>query len=279
VETSGVSQGPEGKKAMMKALREKLSGIKQEGRFSASMIAMWDYVLAYHQSEESGTLDPCFTAGPCCDAFPYVPDGLESQGVVLQADSVVADLGCFGGYGLYDFARRRMKANLPVPAMMGIDKDPGSIDLSRQMAGIWAQEYRISFYEADAVSLPVQSASVDMIISRLLLPYVRVRETLKEISRVLKPGGVALFQLHSFEYYFMQMRANIRNPSTMFYYTRPVLSGIAAACTGTQPENKWFSETAMTAGMMERWAANEGLSRIWAGGFSLKPMVIYRKIR
>lgn len=259
------------------ALREMIRGVSREDRVPAAMIRMWDYVLDYHQSEESGRLDPRFFASPNCDAIPYVPVDLENLGIVIKADSQVVDLGCFGGYGLYDFMNRRLKAGLPVPSMLGVDQNPQSIDFSRQMAGIWAQENKVLFCMADASAMPVQPESADLIIARLLLPYVRVRETLREIRRVLKPGGVALFQLHSFGYYLNQMRLNVKSPSSLFYYARPVFSGITAACTGVQLKNKWLSETAMTTGMMERWAEKERLKQIWQGGFTQKPLTIYRK--
>ncbi len=47
---------------------------------------------------------------------------------------------------------------------------------------------------ADAANLPLQNSSVDLVVSGLMLPWCNDNEAVfKEVSRVLKPGGLFLF--------------------------------------------------------------------------------------
>ena len=52
-----------------------------------------------------------------------------------------------------------------------------------------------------AEALPFQSASIDVVICRLVLPYTHNAATLSEISRVLRNGGALLLKYHHARYY------------------------------------------------------------------------------
>lgn len=98
----------------------------------------------------------------------------------------VLDVGCgwgedavwFGGQGAYVFA---------------IDISGNSLFLARQLASRKGVGARVRFMKAAAEYLPFNDCSFDVIFGRGTLHHVEVAGALKEVYRVLKPGGVACF--------------------------------------------------------------------------------------
>jgi len=76
-------------------------------------------------------------------------------------------------------------------SVTGIDIDPQQIELAKKGAsGI----NNIRYYEADATSLPFENKRFDVILSFGVLHHVENwLEALKEIRRILKPGGYFLY--------------------------------------------------------------------------------------
>lgn len=92
----------------------------------------------------------------------------------LQPQATVLDLGCGRGsfhYAAYPFATLAMDVSLPDPDL----RQTGS---------------RIHYFRGDSSALPLPDHSVDMVISHHTMEHFPdYRTTLKEIGRVLKPGG------------------------------------------------------------------------------------------
>lgn len=252
-------------------LRATLDGYAPLGQSAQYAIRMWRFAL----SAAAKGVDP--EVNGQCDAVPYVPVVPEDLGLVLTRKSQMLDLGCLGGYGLYDFARRRRADGKAVPRMVGADLDPDSVRLGREIAEVWAGDDDVTFHEVNAESLPFEDSSFDLVVARLLLPYVRMRPAMGEIMRVLKPGGVVLLQLHSFSYYWRGLLLHRSRASQAWYYLRPLLSGLWFGITRRQPCHRWFSETALTPWCMAVWGRKLGLRDVWRGGFSQKPLVALRK--
>ena len=257
---------------MIQELREKLEALKCDCESFKYISIMWGYAL---DVEESGGL------GIVCDenlnALPYMPVEAELIGINLVAGSRVLDVGCLGGYGLFDFTMRRKKAGCPVPRMAGIDVDACSVAVSCGMAGIWGHGLDVSFCEGKSENIPFKSGEFDIVMARGLLPYVRMESTLSEIARVLKPSGAAVIQIHSFGYYWYRFFGVFGKPMAMLYYLRPLISGIWMCCTGRQPRNRLLSETALTSRMLVRLCGKYGLALVWKSDFKRKPLMIFRK--
>jgi SAM-dependent methyltransferase len=75
----------------------------------------------------------------------------------------------------------------------GVDQEPEMVELARKHAAEAELTDRVQFVCADAHSLPFPDDSVDLIVSRGMLPFLRDQAlAMRECYRVLKPGGVAL---------------------------------------------------------------------------------------
>ncbi|MFC4294131.1 class I SAM-dependent methyltransferase [Novosphingobium tardum] len=109
--------------------------------------------------------------------------------IVPQAAGDVFELGCGGGLnlGLMDPAR--------ITSFAGIDPTPELLDDTRRVAqerGI-AADLRAGMGEA----IPFADASFDTVVTTFTLCSVQEHaQTLREIRRVLRPGGTALFLEH-----------------------------------------------------------------------------------
>jgi ubiquinone/menaquinone biosynthesis C-methylase UbiE len=105
---------------------------------------------------------------------------------VTQADRRVLDIGCGAGQTL-------IATNFgPGTTVIGLDLDKSALSLGRQLDG------RINFVCARAESLPIQGERLDLVFSRVALPYMHIHETLSEMRRVLKTDGRIWLVLHPY---------------------------------------------------------------------------------
>lgn len=103
----------------------------------------------------------------------------------LRAGETVLDLGSGAGFDVFLAAREVG----PTGRVIGIDMTPEMIEKARanaKRAGIANVEFRRGQIEA----LPVEDASVDLVISNCVINLVPdKRAAYREIARVLRPGG------------------------------------------------------------------------------------------
>jgi SAM-dependent methyltransferase len=103
----------------------------------------------------------------------------------IRAGETVLDIGCGAGMDLLLAARRVG----PTGRAIGVDMTDAMIERARasaRAAGLAQVEVR----KGDATSLPVESASVDVVISNGVINLVPEKQrAFDEIVRVLKPGG------------------------------------------------------------------------------------------
>ena len=227
---------------------------------------MWKYTID-HQAE----------AKSADNVLPYMPVVPEQYGVELTASSLVVDVGCLGGYGMFDFVRRRLADDKPIPRLVGIDIDMTSLSMARRMADVWSREPGVEFMCAKSEHLGVASQSVDIIIARLLLPYVAIRETLDEFARVIRPGGLMIIQIHTSAYYRQRLLQHPRQITNWIYHIRPLLSGAFFAVTGRQPAWRRFRETAMTMRHLLALQPLREMVEVWRDSDLQKPLVVLRK--
>jgi SAM-dependent methyltransferase len=209
--------------------------------------------------------------------FPYVPCSLERFGLHLTASSRVLDVGCLGGFGLFDFAVRRQRRRHPVPRMVGIDIDPGSLALGTALARHWARPHQVSLAAASGETLPFQTGSFDLVIARSVLQYLRIQPALTELGRVVRSGGLVLIQVHAPFYYLHQILRHVKLPLQAAYYGRAFMSGMLFSASAVQPQHRWFREAAMTAGCLEAMCQEVGLAPLWSDQGLRRPLALFER--
>ena len=102
---------------------------------------------------------------------------------IPQNPKVIVDLGCGTGY-----ATRKMHQQCPHARVMGIDFAQNMLHQAKKEGG------DILWICADAESLPLSDQSCDLVFSSLMLQWcTNLNQTLHELYRLLKPGGLLLF--------------------------------------------------------------------------------------
>jgi SAM-dependent methyltransferase len=236
----------------------------------AYLIRMWREALA----EADGLERP-----PGSDplVFPYVPLSPERFGLRLTAASRVLDLGCLGGYGLFDFALRRMRRRHPVPRMVGVDVDTESLALGATLARHWARPRQVTFTRASGETLPFETGGFDLVIARSVLQYLRIQPALAELARVVRPGGLVLIQVHAPAYYLHQMARHLKQPLQAAYYGRALASGMLFSASCVQPRHRWFREAAMTGRRLFSLCEGLGLDSLWSNQALRRPLALFQR--
>jgi ubiquinone/menaquinone biosynthesis C-methylase UbiE len=127
---------------------------------------------------------------PCYDVFTTLFGAKDAQWqLVAQAalppDGTVLEIGCGTGNVLL-LARRAA----PGAVLIGLDPDPKALAIARRKASRAGVEIRLDRGFAD--QLPYADGSVDRVLSSLMLhhlPATQKLDALREVRRVLKPGG------------------------------------------------------------------------------------------
>lgn len=127
--------------------------------------------IDYHLRELDIALDPN-------DARNVLPP-------LLDSDRVIVDIGCGIGQSF-------IALNCTDRICIGIDVDEDAIRY-----GIENYGNRINYLLTDATRIPLPANSVDLVFSRVSLPYTNIPRVFDEIRRVLRPGGRVWMTLHS----------------------------------------------------------------------------------
>src|SRR5258705_1647679 len=121
--------------------------------------------------------------------------GLESLKAVLGLNvSRVLDVGCGAGQDLLPFAASAF--------CVGVDLSPEAGHAMRELFRGLGLSAKVAFTRAVAEALPFQSASFDLVICRLALPYNDNSRSLAEMARVLCLEGVLLLKFHHARFYW-----------------------------------------------------------------------------
>jgi SAM-dependent methyltransferase len=218
--------------------------------------------------------------GPHCDplAFPYVPFLPEQFGLSLSATSRVLDLGCLGGFGLFDFTVRRERQHLPVPRLFGLDVDTESLTLGVEMARTWARPGTLLFERGTGESMPYESGGFDLVIARSVLQYLRIEPAMSELARVVRPGGLVLIQVHALGYYLHQIARHMGTPLQAAYYARALVSGMIFSTSCVQPRHRWFREAAMTYDCLLGLCRSVGLELVWSNRNARRPLALFVRV-
>ena len=123
-----------------------------------------------------------------------------------------------------------------------------------------------------AEALPFATASFDVVICRLALPYADVRRALGEMARVLRAGGALVLQIHCLRYYLAHA-LGARNWRTLVHALRAIASGGAFELTSWQP-----GETFLRVGKLARLLAVAGVEMMEVSGWDrAAPLVLGRR--
>ncbi len=100
---------------------------------------------------------------------------------------VCLDLGCNTGLGIRQLAKQYKSMRFPI----GIDIAMGMLQQAKARTRWWN---KCRYVAGDAAQLPLASASVDLVYAALVLHWCSdTMSVLREVSRVLRPGGVFVF--------------------------------------------------------------------------------------
>jgi ubiquinone/menaquinone biosynthesis C-methylase UbiE len=196
--------------------------------------------IAYH----IGELEIARAPGDPRHVLPALPESFES----------ILDLGCGIGQTL-------IACDLPLKTFAcGVDVDEEALAYGRKMSD------HISFVRASGERLPFADGSFDVVISRVTVPQMHVPVALREISRVLKPGGHVWLSLHSMKWALRRAGDSLRERSlkNFVYQFYVMANGALFHFTGRQfrfPLNG-RCESFQTVGRFTRAMKEAGFERV-----------------
>jgi ubiquinone/menaquinone biosynthesis C-methylase UbiE len=163
---------------------------------------------------------------------------------VVPQGSLVLDVGCGAGQTLI--------AAYPGGHCYGLDLDLEALQLGRSLSR------DVNFVQGRSEAMPYTDAKFDFVIARVSLAYTNISQSLREIRRVLKPGGVVWMVLHPFEVPWKAVKHSSWKGKLFFVYI--VLNSLLFHFLGHQIP--WF-------GRYESFQTERGIKRtLRRAGFS-----------
>ena len=134
----------------------------------------------------------------------------------FSAGSLVLDVGCGVGDQMNEIASQNCRA-------VGIDIDHQSLQKCR--------ERKLNVASGVAESIPFENGCLDGVVCKVVLPYTRENEAIREFGRVLKAGGRAYLVGHGAGYYLYYL---VASPSfkEKFYALRSLVNTWCWLITG-----------------------------------------------
>lgn len=168
----------------------------------------------------------------------------------------VLDVGCGGGQDMIPFAAAGASC-------VGIDISHESGVFGRTLFAAHYPNIPVHFATSTAEHLPFPSDHFDALVCRVAIPYTDNRVAIREMARVLRPGGVLLLKTHHFWYYVDKAKKAIRARSllSLVHSLRVMLTGAIYHLTGWQPSGGLLlRETFLTEGMLRKELRSAGLA-------------------
>ena len=105
--------------------------------------------------------------------------------IELKDDMCVLDIGCGGGLNLKNIATK-----LKGGRVFGVDYSKDCVEYSKKFNQEAVNDGKMQILEASVSNLPFEDAKFDIVIAfETIYFWPDLRQNLKEVSRVLKPGG------------------------------------------------------------------------------------------
>ena len=131
----------------------------------------------------------------------------------------VLDVGCGAGVEVVRFARGHARVT-------GVDLAQSAIDLAR--ANLAQQHLTASLAVADGEALPFRDGSFDLIFAHGVVQYTENdRRLVAECHRVLRPGGLVIFQMYNRRSWLQLLSKVMKQP--LEHEDAPVLKRYTAA--------------------------------------------------
>ena len=142
----------------------------------------------------------------------------------LKPGSIALEVGCGRGAGAGIVLRE-----FPLARLIGMDLDIGMV--RKAQAHLSTQRERIFLLAGDVTFIPIKSGSLDAVFGFGVLHHVVAwRSVLREIARVLKPGGVYFFEeLYPALYQNFITRHILLHPFEDRFFGRELREALAAA--------------------------------------------------
>lgn len=100
---------------------------------------------------------------------------------------VAVDFGCGSGDNAVVLARRGAR-------VVGIDISESLLRLASRRMTVNGLDAKADFVAGSAHDLPIKDASADVVLGIAILHHLDLTATAAEVHRILKPGGIAVFQ-------------------------------------------------------------------------------------
>jgi len=117
---------------------------------------------------------------------------------ILNSDRVILDIGCGIGQSF-------MALDTTNRICIGLDVDEDAVRY-----GIEHHGHKVQFILADAAHIPLPSNTLNLVFSRVSLPYTNIPKVVKEIRRVLQSDGRVWMTLHGKQMTDRQLREALR---------------------------------------------------------------------
>ena len=171
----------------------------------------------------------------------------------LQVERVL-DIGCGAGQELLPFVTSAFCVGVDSSSEVGL--------AGRELFADAGRRNKVTFAQAVAEDLPFRSASFDLIICRLALPYTDNARALAEMARVLTPDGVLLLKIHHARFYLHKFWDGLStlNILSMVHAARVLVAGLVYQLSGKQVRTRFLSaETYQTERLLARELRRSGL--------------------
>ena len=107
-------------------------------------------------------------------------------------------IGNVSGKTVLDYGCGNGENSLPLVArgarVIGLDVSAALLDLARTRLALHGFQNRAAFLAASAHDVPLPDCSVDVVLGIAILHHLDLALAAREIHRVLRPGGIAVFQ-------------------------------------------------------------------------------------
>lgn len=146
------------------------------------------------------------------------------------------EIGCGAGQDVLPFLERTNAF------CVGIDIADSLGEVTKPIFSSDANARRVAFARTNGAKLPFADKSFDVVSCQVALPYMNNRQTIQEVARVLRPGGVFLLKIHAPAFYFGMVLGRLKtlNPGQIAYPLICLAGSVWHSATGKQLENGFW---------------------------------------
>ena len=143
----------------------------------------------------------------------------------------ILDVGCGAGQTLIAC----VPGGDDAPFAVGVDLDRDALALGRRLDG------GLAFANSLGERLPFADASFDLVFSRVALPYMPVGVALREMARVLAPGGDLWLTLHPLDKTLAELRGDLRarRAKALLHRAYVIANGLSLDLLGREWPTPW----------------------------------------